>query len=128
MGANAEEAATNYYYNAIALFNVRDLGVAAVSSSVAKQIDIKLDDGKPYTGALIAGMTTANDINSTYSPSKANAKNAKLETKKYCSNISTACVLGGTCTQTEFANAEYQTESATALESGCNLLLMVGGR
>jgi hypothetical protein len=128
LGTNADSKATNYYSNAIALFNVKDLGVAAVSSSVAKQIDTKIDDGKPYTGFLIAGMTTANDINSTYSPNTANAKATKLLTKKYCSDISTACVLNGTCTQENFANADYQTESATSLESGCNLLYMVGGR
>ncbi len=128
LGTNQDSNATNYYYNAIALFNVRDLGVAAVSSAVAKQIDKKIDDGKPYTGFLISSMTTANDINATYSPSKANAKTTKLLTKKYCSDISTACVLDGTCTQENFANADYQTESATSLESGCNLLYMVGGR
>jgi hypothetical protein len=73
-------------------------------------------------------MTTANDINSTYSPNKANTKTTKQTTRKYCSSIDTNCVLNGTCTQTEFANATYQTDSPTALETGCNLLYMVGGR
>jgi hypothetical protein len=128
LGTNAEEAATDYYYNAIALFNVRDLGVAAVSSAIAKQIDRKIDDGKPYTGFLIASMTTANDINSTYSPNKANTKTTKQTTRKYCSNIDTNCVLNGTCTIDNFKDATYQTDSPTALETGCNLLYMVGGR
>jgi hypothetical protein len=128
LGTNADSNATNYYYNAIALYNVKDLGVAAVSASVAKQIDSKIDDGKPYTGFLIAGMTTASDIVMDYSPIYANLKSEKIQNKSYCSNIDTNCVLNANCTQTEFANATYQTDSPTALETGCNLLYMVGGR
>ncbi|MEN9781974.1 MAG: hypothetical protein RL208_124 [Pseudomonadota bacterium] len=115
-----------YYTNLISIVNVRNFASGAVSSSVAKYLDVKTDDGKPLTGKVVAGahpvnvaMTSSQGLGSTAPTARAIAGG------QYCHSIAETNIAAGGLSGTAMANATYQTVAPDSLERGCNVFVLV---
>jgi len=115
-----------YYSNIISIVNVRNFASGAVSSSVAKYLDVKMDDGMPLKGKIVAGahpvnvaMTSSQGIGSSAPTTRAIAGG------QYCHSLPATNIAVGGLSGTAMASATYQTEAPDSLERGCNVFVLV---